>query len=104
MSSTFIRCERDAESPVGRIVFTRAGAGNAVSIEMVAAMRDGLAAFAQDDAIKVVLICAEGNDLTRGFDPAQVEQVYKEAPGGAAKKVPSQRARLTALDAPVVGA
>ena len=98
MSTTAIRCERDPESHIGRIVIARADAGNAFSIEMVAAMRDGLKAFAQDDAIKVILISAEGADLTRGFDPSQVEQVYKQAPGGSSKKVPSQRARLLALD------
>ena len=99
MSTTAIRCERDAESHIGRLVIARADAGNAVSIEMAASLRDGLAAFAQDDAIKVILITALGNDLTRGFDPTQVEQVYKQAPGGSSKKVPSQRARLMALDA-----
>ena len=99
MSPSFIRCERVDEPHVGRLIIARGDAGNAISIEMAAAMRDALAAFAQDDAIKVILISAEGNDLTRGFDPAQVEQVYKQAPGGSSKRVPSQRARLMALDA-----
>ncbi|MDP3137892.1 MAG: enoyl-CoA hydratase/isomerase family protein, partial [Burkholderiaceae bacterium] len=96
--NTHIRCERDAESHIGRIVIARPDAGNALSLEMVAALRDGFAAFAQDDAIKVILLCAEGADLSRGFDPAQAEQLYKRAPGGSTRKVPSQRARLMALD------
>ena len=99
MSANAIRCERDADSHIGRLVVGRIDAGNAFSIEMVAAMRDGLAALAQDDAIKVILITALGSDLTRGFDPSQAEQLYKQAPGGSSKKVPSQRARLMALDA-----
>ena len=89
MSTNAIRCERDAESHIGRLVIARADAGNAFSIAMAAAMRDGLAAFAQDDAIKVILITALGNDLTRGFDPTQVEQVYKQAPAGPARKCPA---------------
>ena len=99
MSPSLIRCERAAEPHIGRVIIARGDAGNAISIEMAAAMRDALAAFAQDDAIKVIVISAEGNDLTRGFDPSQVEQVYKQAPGGSSKRVPSQRARLMAVDA-----
>lgn len=94
-----VRCERDAHMHVGRIVIDSADSGNAISMEMVAALRNGFVAFAQDDAIKVILICAEGEHLTRGFDATQVELVYKQAPGGSSKKVPSQRARLMALDA-----
>lgn len=99
MSHPAIRCERDAGTHVGRITIARAEAGNAVSIEMVAALRDAFNAFAADDAIKAILVGAEGADLTRGFDPAQVERMYKDAPGGAVKKIPSQRARLAAHDA-----
>jgi enoyl-CoA hydratase/carnithine racemase len=66
---------------------------------MVAAVRDAFEKFAQDDAIKVILLCAEGEHLTSGFDPSEVEQMNKQAPGGSSKKVPSQRARLMALDA-----
>ncbi len=94
-----IRCEGDAATHIGRIVIARAEAGNVFSMEMVAAVRDAFVAFARDDAIKVILLVAEGADLTRGFDPSQVEAIYKQAPGGSVKKLPSQRARLLALDA-----
>ncbi len=93
-----IRTERDAAAHIGRIVVARPEAANALSMDMVAALRDAFVAFAADDAIKVVLITAEGADLTRGFDPAQAEATYRNAPGGAVKKVPSQRARLAAHD------
>ena len=94
-----VRVERDAQSHIGRIVIAHAEAGNAISMAMAAALRDAFAALAQDDAIKVILLSAEGADLTRGFDPAQVETMYKLAPGGSSKKVPSQRARLMAHNA-----
>lgn len=99
MTHPAIRCERDAESHIGRITLARAEAGNTVSTGMVAALRDAFNAFANDDAIKAILIGAEGAHLTRGFDPAQVEQMYKDAPGGSVKKIPSQRARLMSHDA-----
>lgn len=91
-----IRCEVTGRAHVGRIVIARAGAANAVSIEMVAALRDAFGRLAADDAIKVVLVMAEGADLTQGFDASQLEAPYRQAPGGAVKKIPSQRARLHA--------
>ncbi len=97
--SEHIRCESDAASHVGRIVIERAKNANAFSLEMVAAFRAALSRLEIDDAIKVIVISAAGGHLTRGFDPAEVEQIYKVAPGGATRKVPSQRARLLALDA-----
>ena len=99
MTHPSIRVDRDAQSHVGRITIARPEAGNCVSIAMVAALRDAFNAFAVDDAVKAILIDAQGPDLTRGFDPAQVEQMYKEAPGGSVKKFPSQRARLMSHDA-----
>ena len=99
MSRPHIRRESDAGSHIGRIVIARPEASNAVSIEMVVALRDAFAAFATDDTIKVILLSAEGADLTCGFDASQVERMYKDAPGGSVKKLPSQRARLMAHDA-----
>ena len=97
--SEHIRCESDAASHVGRIVIARAEQANAFSLEMVAAFRAALSRLETDDAIKVIVISAAGEHLTRGFDPAEVEEIYKAAPGGATRKVPSQRARVLALDA-----
>ena len=93
-----VRCERGAQTHIGRILIDRGDGTNAFSMDMVAAMRDAVTAFAQDDAIKVILISPAGPHLTSGFDPAQLEQMYKQAPGGSVKKVPSQRARLMAQD------
>lgn len=99
MTHPAIRCERDAETHIGRITIAGMDAGNALSIDMVAALRDAFNACAADDAIKAILLGADGPHLTKGFDPAQVEQMYKDAPGGSVKKIPSQRARLMAHDA-----
>jgi enoyl-CoA hydratase/carnithine racemase len=93
-----IACERDAQSHVGRILIQRPQAANAFSLEMVAAFKNALRTLANDDAIKVIVIGAEGEHLTSGFDPADVERIFTEAPGGSGHKVPSQRARLMALD------
>lgn len=94
-----IRCECDARSHIGRIVIQRPEQANAFSIGMVAAFRAALEKLESDDAIKVIVICAAGDDLTRGFDPAEVAQIYQITPGDSSRKVPSQRARLLALDA-----
>jgi 2-(1,2-epoxy-1,2-dihydrophenyl)acetyl-CoA isomerase len=57
-----------------------------------------LDAVEADDAVKVVVLTGDGPDLSRGWDPAAAWSMYVDAPGGATKKVPSQRARLIALD------
>ena len=98
MHPTTVRCERNEESQIGRLIIARPDAENAISIEMVDLLFQGLDHFAKDDDVKVIVISAEGSDLTSGFDPSQVELIYKSAPGGAVKKVPSQRARLMALN------
>ena len=93
-----ILCERDAASHTGRILLRRADHANAITMVMVDDMRAALTELENDDAIKVIMIAAEGDHLTCGFDPAEVEKIYTTAPGGANRKVPSQRARLLALD------
>ena len=93
-----ILCKRDVESHIGRIVIQRPEKANAFSMEMVEAFRAALSELEGDDAIKVIVISAAGENLTRGSDPAEVEQIYRTAPGDSIRKVPSQRARLLALD------
>ena len=96
--SPHIIVERDEKAHIGRIVIDRREHANAFSMDMVDAFRNALAEFATDDAIKVIVIAAGGENLTRGADPAEAEQIYKTAPGGSVRKVPSQRARLLAHD------
>ena len=97
--SGFIDSEIDSAAHIGRITIRRPDAANAFTLEMVAGFRDALIGMARDDAVKVIVIGAAGPDLTRGFDPADLERIYRAAPGGAERKVPSQRARLLAQDA-----
>ena len=96
--SAHIRCESGAASHIGRIVIERPGSMNAFTLDMVAAFRDALTTLSHDDAVKVIVISAAGEHLTRGFDPAEVEAIYRTAPVGSSHKVPSQRARLLAVD------
>lgn len=96
--SAHILCRSDAGSYIGRIVINRGGESNAFTMDMVDAFVQALSAFESDDAIKVIIISGAGDNLSSGFDPAEIERVYREAPGGAERKVPSQRARLLAVD------
>ena len=93
-----ILCEPNAGPHVGRILIQRTAHANAFTMVMVDDFRAALTALEGDDSIKVIIIAAEGDHLTCGFDPAEVEKIYTTAPGGANRKVPSQRARLLALD------
>ena len=96
--SSHILCEHNTAPHVGRILIRRADQANAFTMEMVDVFRAALSELESDDSIKVIIIAAEGENLTRGFDPVEVEKIYTSAPGGANRKVPSQRARLLALD------
>jgi enoyl-CoA hydratase/carnithine racemase len=96
--SAHVGCERGEIAHVGRIVLRRPEASNAFSIAMVEAFVAALTELEADDAVKVIVIAGEGAHLTRGFDPAEAEAIYLRAPGGSSRKVPSQRARLLALD------
>lgn len=90
--------KRDAEGHTGRIVISRPEKRNAWTAAMVRAVRDHVVDFSCDDAIKVVIFSAEGDDFSTGLDPDEVESILREAPGGESKKFPSQRARLHAYD------
>jgi len=93
-----VRLERDAQQHLATLVVASGRPGNPMTAEMVRTLSRNLAELSVDDDIKVIVICGEGGDLTCGADPAEAEQVFKDAPGGAAKRVPSQRARLAVMD------
>jgi len=65
---------------------------------MARTMVDHLNDVDRDDDVKVVVIRSEGSDLSAGWEPEDAWQQYVDAPGGAVRKHPSQRARLMALD------
>jgi enoyl-CoA hydratase/carnithine racemase len=94
--STAIHCYADSASHVGHVVIRRPEKRNAFTPAMVRTIGDALVGFGQDDDVKVVVIRPEGADLTTGLDAVDAERVYQEAPGGAVRKVPSQRARALA--------
>jgi enoyl-CoA hydratase/carnithine racemase len=96
--SAHVLCRIDADSHVGRIVIDRGGESNSFTMDMIGAFIRGLSTFESDDRIKVIIISSANDNLTAGFDPAEIESVYREATGGAERKVPSQRARLLAVD------
>jgi enoyl-CoA hydratase len=94
--STAIHCYADSQSHVGHVVIRRPERRNAFTAAMVTAVGEALVGFGQNDDVKVVVIRPEGADLTTGLDAADAERIYQEAPGGAVRKVPSQRARALA--------
>lgn len=96
--SGHIACHRDADGHTGRIVIHGADVSNFITIDMARSFVTALSELEADDAIKVIVISGDGENLTGGFDPAELEQLYRSAPGGAERKVPSQRARLFAHD------
>ena len=52
MHPTTVRCERNEESQIGRLIIARPDAENAISIEMVDLLLQGLDHFAKDDDVK----------------------------------------------------
>ena len=93
-----VRLERDAQQHLASLVVSSGRLGNPMTAAMVRSLSRTLADLSVDDDIKVIVIRGEGGNLTCGADPAEAEQVFKDAPGGAAKRVPSQRARLAVMD------
>ena len=93
--SSHILCERDVAPHVGRIIIRRADQANAFTLAMVDDFRVALTDLESDDAIKVIVIAAEGEHLTRGFDPAEVEKMYTSAPGGGNSRPSPPEARLS---------
>ncbi|MDQ7907464.1 enoyl-CoA hydratase/isomerase family protein [Phytohabitans sp. ZYX-F-186] len=71
--------------------------GNRLTRAMARQFVAHLDAIDADDDIKVAVIEGTGAHLSSGWDPREAWEQYVEAPGGAVKKHPSQRARLVAL-------
>jgi enoyl-CoA hydratase len=88
----------DAARHIATITLRRLDRDNMLTSSMARAMCGHLDEVERDDAIKAVVIAGEGPDLSAGWDVEDAWRMYLEAPGGATKKVPSQRARLAAID------
>nr|BFE59664.1 hypothetical protein GCM10020063_041900 [Dactylosporangium thailandense] len=98
MSEGTVELSKDHEDHIATVTIRRSPAGNLMTRAMASQFAAHLANVDEDDDVKVVLIRGEGDDLCAGWDPAEAWSQYVEAPGGAVRKHPSQRARLIALD------
>ena len=82
--------------PIARLTLARPDQANRLSPEMLRELADAAAAIAEDDAVRVVLLEAEGADFCAGWTPGAIEQ----ANGGLAGVFES----IAALPQPVVAA
>ena len=73
---------RENHGAVARLVMTSPKNFNALSTEMIAALRDALDAIAADEAVRVVVIAAEGKAFSAGHDLRQMQAARAEADGG----------------------
>lgn len=76
------------DGPVARIRLARAEAGNMLTLPMVGALTEAVAAAGRDPALKAVAISAEGADFCLGRDPAG-------APEAAPRSAVEMREKLT---------
>jgi len=88
----------DRERHQALIRIRRERHGNRLTRAMGRQLVAHLDAVDADDDIKVVVVEGAGAHLSSGWDPEEAWEQYVDAPGGAVKKHPSQRARLIALD------
>jgi enoyl-CoA hydratase/carnithine racemase len=93
-----VRLEKDHAEHVATLTIHAPETGNLVTSSMARDLVECLDDVDTDDDIKAVVIRGSGPDLSAGWDPVDAWGQYVEAPGGAVRKHPSQRARLTALD------
>jgi len=98
MNEGSVELDKDHDNHIATITVRRPATGNLMTRAMASAFAAHLADVDQDDDVKAVLIRGEGDDLCAGWDPADAWEQYRDAPGGAVRKHPSQRARLIALD------
>jgi enoyl-CoA hydratase len=98
MSAEQVRLEIDADSHIAQIILDRSAEGNLISADMARAICDFLTEAESNDGVKVVVLSGDGDHLSRGWDSRDAWRMYVDAPGGATRKFPSQRARLVALD------
>jgi 2-(1,2-epoxy-1,2-dihydrophenyl)acetyl-CoA isomerase len=62
------RAELTVDGGLARLRLVRAGAGNAIDPEMVAALQQAISACATEAGVRALLICAEGPAFTVGGD------------------------------------
>lgn len=92
---------------VARLTLIRVGKHNAMSAEMIAELTDAAAQLGADDAVRVVVLAAEGKSFCAGGDlgwmqaqmAADGETRYREA-----RKLAEMLGALNTLPKPVIGA
>ncbi|WP_134727089.1 enoyl-CoA hydratase [Paracoccus luteus] len=75
---------RESDGAVVRLVMDSPGNFNALSREMIAALRAALDDIAGDDAVRAVIIAAEGRAFCAGHDLRQMQASRADADGGRA--------------------
>ncbi len=76
--TTLIRVERGG--PVARVTLSRPDQRNAVSVEMIEELVEGLGGLAADHETRVVVLAGDGPDFCAGADFAELE-VMRSGPG-----------------------
>lgn len=91
-----VRFDVDAATALATLTIDRPDAQNMLTPALVHDITAHLDRVDHDDDIKALLLRSDGPDFCAGWDPDEAWSMYVDAPGGAVKKHPSQRARLIA--------
>ena len=75
---------REMHGPVARLVLSSPQNVNALSREMIAALRDAFTAIAANDSVRAVILAAEGKAFSAGHDLRQMQASRTDADGGRA--------------------
>lgn len=76
--------KRSQDGAVARLTLSDPARHNALSLDMIQALTEGLADIAQNDAIRVVILAAEGKAFCPGHDLREM-QAMREAEDGPAR-------------------
>ena len=90
---------------VGRMTFNNPAKRNAISLEMWRAIPEIMAAFAADDAVRVIVVAGAGGEaFAAGADISEFEEVRASANAVAAYEATTRRAQaaLAGADKPVI--
>lgn len=93
-----VRWELDRDVGIGSLTIDRAEAGNTITRGVSDAVTAAINHANEDDDVRVIVLRSSGPDLTLGWELGEAWETYVDAPGGNLKKMPSQRARLHAVD------
>ena len=75
---------RETHGPIARLVMTSPQNFNALSREMIAALRDAFAGIAADDSVRAVILAGQGKAFCAGHDLRQMQASRGDADGGRA--------------------